>query len=333
VVLSASDDAIKFSWSGNKYWSGAVNASLSVRQAGMGTWTQLWSLQGDEPSADPFIYRERVADLSAWVGMNVEFGFRVAGTNGASFGLDDVAVGDFTPTATALNDVCASASPLPTVFNVPGVTCYAANDLDPYTATPGSCVNDQLGGADVFFEISAAWGDTLHASIAADWNAGLYLVDDCLTPVCVAGEFSEDGRAQDVLTHRFAPGGTYYLVVDGAEGSCGSFTLTGEIVPSPTGVQPGRTPGLWLAAHPNPADGPVRLFGTFGPSPGAKSVLEIFDVTGRRLQHYEGRAESGELSFVWDHRDQSGRRVASGLYFARLRVGAESVVQKFVTVR
>jgi len=58
-------------------------------------------------------------------------------------------------------------------------------------------------------------------------------------------------------------------------------------------------------------------------------VLEIFDVAGRRLQRYEGRADSGELSFVWDHRDQSGRRVASGLYFARLQVGNEIVVQKF----
>jgi hypothetical protein len=265
--------------------------------------------------------------------MNVELGFRVVGTHGASFGLDNVAVGDFTPTGTAPNDVCAGASPLPDVFSVQGITCYAANDLDPYVDDESSCVEEQLGGADVFFEITAAWGATLHASVSAEWNAGLYLVDDCLTPVCAAGAFPQDGRTQSSIAHRFAPGGTYYLVIDGAAGSCGPFTLTGEIVPSPTGVQPGRTTHLRLAAHPNPAEGPVRLFGTFTSSPGAKTVLEIFDVAGRRLQRYEGRADSGELSFVWDHRDQSGRRVASGFYFARLRVGDESVVRKFVIIR
>lgn len=158
-------------------------------------------------------------------------------------------------------------------------------------------------------------------------------MDDCLTPVCITGALPEDGSKRTAITHRFAPGGTYYLVVDGEQGNCGPFTLAGELVQSPTGVGAGGTPALTLAAHPNPADGPVRLFGTFTSSPGAKTVLEIFDVAGRRLQRYEGRADSGELSFVWDHRDQGGRRVASGLYFARLRVGDESVVQKFVIIR
>jgi len=46
-----------------------------------------------------------------------------------------------------------------------------------------------------------------------------------------------------------------------------------------------------------------------------------------------GRADSGEFSFTWDHRDESGTPVASGLYFARLRIGNESVVEKVVILR
>lgn len=332
VAIAAPDDVIKFSWSGSKYWTSALNASLSVRQTGTITWTQLWSLSANEPDADPFIYRERIIDVSGWTGINVEFGFRVVGTNGASVGLDGIAVGDFVPTGTAPNDVCASASTLPSVFSVQGLTCYAADDLDPY-AVQASCVSDPLDGPDVFFQITAAWGDTLHASVTADWNAGLYLVDDCLTPVCVAAAFPEDGSAVTEITHRFAPGGTYYLVVDGMDGSCGPFELSGEVVDSPTGVRPGGVPPLKLVARPNPAAGPVRLFGSFPSSPGTQSTLEIFDVAGRRLQRFESRADSGELSFVWDHRDDRGQRVASGLYFARLRVGSESVVEKFVILR
>jgi hypothetical protein len=97
VALGATDKAIKFSWSGSPQWSSVLDGSLNIREAGSTEWTLLWSIAGNESPADPFAYRERFVDLSAWAGMKVQFGFRVAGKNGASFGLDDVAVGDFAP--------------------------------------------------------------------------------------------------------------------------------------------------------------------------------------------------------------------------------------------
>jgi hypothetical protein len=97
VALGATDKAIKFSWSGSPQWSSVLDGSLNIREAGTTGWTLLWSIAGNESPADPFIHRERFVDLSAWAGMKVQFGFRVVGKNGASFGLDDVAVGDFAP--------------------------------------------------------------------------------------------------------------------------------------------------------------------------------------------------------------------------------------------
>ncbi len=97
VALGATDKAIKFSWSGNTQWSSVLDGSLNIREAGTTGWTSLWSITGNESPADPFIYRERFVDLSAWAGKKVQFGFRVVGKNGASFGLDDVAVGEFAP--------------------------------------------------------------------------------------------------------------------------------------------------------------------------------------------------------------------------------------------
>jgi hypothetical protein len=334
VAVAAPDDAIKFSWSGSKLWSGAVNATLNIRESGTMTWTQVWSLGADEPDSDAFIYRDRIVDLSGWSGMNVEFGFRVAGTNGASFAIDDVAVGDFTPTATPVNDVCGSATSLGSTFDVSGVTCYAANDLDPWTGPSSSCVGDQLDGPDVFYEITAAWGDTLKASVTSDWGAGIYLVDNCQTPVCIAGGYAEDGRTKAAIYHRFAPGGTYFLVVDGVTGSCGPYQLVGEIVPSPTGVgDDGSVPALRLLARPNPAGGPITFVGTFPPTRNSGTSVEIYNVEGKRVRRVTGRADSGEFSFTWDHRDDGGTPVASGLYFARLRVGSDSVVEKFVILR
>jgi N-acetylmuramoyl-L-alanine amidase len=172
MTLSAGDNAIRFSWSGSQIWAGVLEASLNVREVGNMTWTPLWTLSTDEPVADPFIYRERVVDVTSWIGLEVEFGFRVVGTDGADFAIDAVEVGDFVPTTAPSNDVCASASTLSGTFSVQGVTCYAANDLDPYTSPPASCVGGNLDGPDIFFEIDAAWGDSLFAIPALKKMAG-----------------------------------------------------------------------------------------------------------------------------------------------------------------
>jgi hypothetical protein len=95
VTLSTSDKTIKFFWSGNPHWSSVLDASLNIREVGTKDWIRLWSIARNESPADPFVYRERIVDLSAWTGKKVEFGFRVVGARGASFGLDDVAVGNF----------------------------------------------------------------------------------------------------------------------------------------------------------------------------------------------------------------------------------------------
>ncbi len=102
VALGAADKAIKFSWSGSTQWSSVLDGSLNIREAGTTGWTLLWSIAGNESPADPFIYRECFVDLSAWASKKVQFGFRVVEKNGASFGLDDVAVGNFAPSDESL---------------------------------------------------------------------------------------------------------------------------------------------------------------------------------------------------------------------------------------
>jgi flagellar hook assembly protein FlgD len=72
---------------------------------------------------------------------------------------------------------------------------------------------------------------------------------------------------------------------------------------------------------------------SFPPSTVNKVSVEIYDVEGKRLRNMEGSAATGDFSFTWDHRDLHGQRVASGLYFARMRLGNESVVEKFVVLR
>jgi dipeptidyl aminopeptidase/acylaminoacyl peptidase len=90
-----------------------LDASVSIREAGTTEWTRLWSITGNESPTDAFVYRQRFVDVSRWTGKRVEFGFRVVGAKGASFGLDDVAIGDFAPAGEFLlpgDTACAAAS-------------------------------------------------------------------------------------------------------------------------------------------------------------------------------------------------------------------------------
>jgi hypothetical protein len=292
-------------------------------------------LADDEPPADPFVYRARIADLSAWTGMNVEFGFRVVGTDGADFALDDVAVGDFDPTVAAPNDICTNATVLASTFNIQDMTCYAANDLDPFTPPPGSCVGNELSGPDVFYKIIASVGDSVVASVTSQWNAGLYLVDDCADPLCLVGAYPEDGRPAASINYMLPGAGTYHLVVDGEEGSCGPYELNGQVIHTVTGVPEADTApaNMSVSALPNPTNSSALISGTVPPSEAATPVLEIYSVAGQRLLSAKIPALGGVFSYRWDGRDQDGTPVATGTYFVRLTVGRHVAVEKIAILR
>jgi flagellar hook assembly protein FlgD len=51
-------------------------------------------------------------------------------------------------------------------------------------------------------------------------------------------------------------------------------------------------------------------------------TLSVFDVAGRRVRTLvDGWMRAGPHSSRWDGRDDGGRAVASGVYFARLEAG------------
>jgi hypothetical protein len=59
--------------------------------------------------------------------------------------------------------------------------------------------------------------------------------------------------------------------------------------------------------------------------------LDIFDVAGRRVRSISSISLSpGSHEFVWDGTDESGRRVSTGTYLARLRAGGEQAVHRLM---
>jgi hypothetical protein len=62
--------------------------------------------------------------------------------------------------------------------------------------------------------------------------------------------------------------------------------------------------------------------------------LAIYDVRGIRLRYLvDGMRATGWHEVVWDGRDQHGRPLASGIYFAHLKAGDESFTTKLMLAK
>lgn len=91
----------------------------------------------------------------------------------------------------------------------------------------------------------------------------------------------------------------------------------------PTGVLQDAVPTQvrFAAPWPNPAS--TDAFFRFALPADAEVSLQVYDVRGRLLQTVtEGTLPAGEHTLAWNGRDQTGRRVAMGLYLARLTIAS-----------
>ena len=86
-------------------------------------------------------------------------------------------------------------------------------------------------------------------------------------------------------------------------------------------------------AVPNPARRTTQF--TLAVPVGERYSLSIHDLSGRRVRALEpGGRGAGESSTTWDLRDDAGRDVPPGLYFARLQwAGASPVVRRVIVLR
>lgn len=75
-----------------------------------------------------------------------------------------------------------------------------------------------------------------------------------------------------------------------------------------------------LKAYPNPFNAEVRI--QILSEIDGECVLELYDVTGRKIRSFNVAAHDRQV--VWDGRNNQGRPVASGVYFARMTVSGQS---------
>jgi hypothetical protein len=149
-----------------------------------------------------------------------------------------------------------------------------------------------------------------------DQYTGLYAGTDVAGHYCInsvaAGTYTLQVRVND------------YLVA----------TVPGvEVTETSTGVDVDVHPRFALdAPWPNPASSAVTF--RLQAPPDSQVDLDVFDVGGRRVYGWKGRASiRGERAVEWNLRDFDGAELQSGIYFVRLHSANGTAVRRFVRLR
>jgi hypothetical protein len=85
-------------------------------------------------------------------------------------------------------------------------------------------------------------------------------------------------------------------------------------------------------ARPNPFNACATIEYTI--EKGGVAEITVYDVSGRRVRTLLNQyVPAGVHEVVWDGRNDSGERVASGLFFYRLRAGEVIETKKMILLR
>jgi hypothetical protein len=104
-----------------------------------------------------------------------------------------------------------------------------------------------------------------------------------------------------------------------------------DLVLDNTGVPVPPPVALPLAIAPNPARGACVL--SFSLAQPAEVTLAVYDAAGRRVRVLEsGAAPAGPSARSWDGRDDGGRSMPGGVYFARFGLGGRTQTKRFVLI-
>jgi photosystem II stability/assembly factor-like uncharacterized protein len=112
----------------------------------------------------------------------------------------------------------------------------------------------------------------------------------------------------------------------------GAFLASLDPCSPATGVNTDVPRVARLSSYPNPFRSEVTVHASI-PSSG-RARVEVYDVAGRRVAALlDEQRTAGDVSVVWDGRDDAGGKVAQGVYFVRLIGKRFSTTKKIVLVR
>lgn len=107
---------------------------------------------------------------------------------------------------------------------------------------------------------------------------------------------------------------------------------TAEIPSSASGIEHATGSEVRFSVFPNPAPASAEL--VFVLRERSEVSLAIFDAGGRTVRLLmDGSAEEGSQRVLWDGRDQDGRMVGAGVYYATLQAAGQLITRAITVVR
>jgi len=143
----------------------------------------------------------------------------------------------------------------------------------------------------------------------------------------IAGaEIARSGASYSFRDSRCEPGATYRYRIDAIDETGRRALFETDAVSLP------EMPLALHQNHPNPFN-PSTTVGYYLPRR-CRVRIEVHDVSGRRVATLvDAERERGAHTAVWNGIDERGNAVASGVYFARLAAGKETLSRKMVLLR
>jgi subtilisin family serine protease len=152
----------------------------------------------------------------------------------------------------------------------------------------------------------------------------------------MAGPFTQLARTHidgsnpyEILDTGVEPGRTHVYQIAAIETDTG---LEDRLI-TQTGLWKGSLAPAFRAPDPNPAKSAMRFRYFVPASDGLSRVtVTVFDLAGRRIADLklESVSSDGEGVAVWNLLDAEGRRVGSGVYFARMELRGQTSASRFV---
>lgn len=141
----------------------------------------------------------------------------------------------------------------------------------------------------------------------------------------------------DSIPYRVDSGRIDQTIVEGNVATCYVHVSVPAQGSTSLSIEPTEDPldGALMAlsqSYPNPSAAGTTF--RFMLASAGETRLSIYDLAGRLVRKlHDGEAPAGESLEEWDLRNEAGRKVAPGVYFARLEHGGQSVSRKLVVIR
>lgn len=233
--------------------------------------------------------------------------------------------GDWTAASQPLTEFMVVAEAGAYLFASGTLTGYSVDNL-----SPGAPVNLQVQTD--HFDVLLAW----QPSGVNDEDLHHYNVYRCRTPEFAAGETEllSDAALTSYFEVRVPQGHWYFRVtaVDTHGNESAPSNVAGML--SLVAVDPSAMPAELSvrSATPNPFN-PVTEIRCELPAEG-RVVLAVYDLGGHAVRSLLDETRgAGVFSVIWNGRDDAGRQVPSGVYFARLSAAGHESVLKLVLAK